>query len=558
MELRPYQLEAIEGSAGYPGIDRALEENPSTLLVLPTGCGKTIVFARVIASRVAQEQRVLVVAHRQELIVQAFEKIRKTTDVNPWEMAIEMGRSKADLRRRVVVGSVQTLNAKRLRRFPSHHFDLVVIDEAHHSPAKTYGRIFKHFSTAKLLGVTATPDRLDGQGLGAVFKSLAYRYGLQDAINDEYLVPIIGRMVIGNGLDLREVRTVAGDFNQGDLARVMEAQDNLDLVAKSTVELAQERPTIVFTTSVAQAESLAQRFNLLRPGSAAAVDGKTDKGRRRRVLRNFESGRLKVLCNCSLFTEGVDVPAIACVAIARPTKSRGLYTQMVGRGTRLLGPTFAESESNGKSDLLVLDFVGASGRHKLVTSIDLFGGELSEGARKAAIERMAEGDAVPIAEAVQVAQEQLDEEKTRRSMETISYRVVSADPFALLGVARKARYTGNPATHQQLQFLAKHGVTEAGKLLKKWKAGELRPSEGFSYEHAQQLEMAIHDRQRRGLCTLRMARQLAKRKLNPDCSFHTGKWAMTILAKNKWRPTKALLEHPELNPQPKGGRIDAS
>jgi superfamily II DNA or RNA helicase len=354
--LRPYQVEAVAR------IDAELAANRATLLLLPTGCGKTIVFCEVIRRAVARGERALVLAHRGELLDQAAAKLRAAGIAR---VGVEKAEQRAD-GEPVVVASVQTLRGRRLAEIAPDAFGLVVVDEAHHAPAKGYRAVLRHFSAAKVLGVTATADRLDGKGLGAVFDSVAYEYSIRDAIRQGYLAPIAAKRVHVEGMDLSRVRTLAGDLNQGDLARALMSERCVREIAHPLCELAGDRKTVVFAVNVAHAEAVTAVLNSQRRSCARWLSGDISDAERRQVLADYRAGRFQFLANCALLTEGWDEPSVSCVAIARPTMSRALYTQMVGRGTRLYP---------GKRDLLVLDFVGNSGRHRLISTADVLAGQ---------------------------------------------------------------------------------------------------------------------------------------------------------------------------------------
>ena len=343
MELRPYQQEAREA------VEHQWREVDRTLLVLPTGCGKTIVFASVTADRVSAGDRVLILAHRGELLEQAADKLRQAVGLG---CAVEKaGESCLGSWYRVVVGSVQTLmREKRLEQFPPDYFGTIVIDEAHHAVSDSYRRILDHFSDAKVLGVTATPDRGDMRDLGAVFESLAYEYTLPRAIREGYLTPIQA-LTVPLTLDISGVSMQSGDFKASEIDTALDPY--LEQIAGEMAQLCADRKTVVFLPLVKTSQKFRDILNA-HGFRAAEVNGESTD--RAEVLADFDAGKYNVLCNSMLLTEGWDCPSVDCVVVLRPTKVRGLYCQMVGRGTRL---------SPGKENLLLLDFLWMTERHEL-------------------------------------------------------------------------------------------------------------------------------------------------------------------------------------------------
>ena len=350
MELRPYQEEARKSI--FDEWDKGIKK---TLLVLPTGCGKTIVFAKVTKTCVRNGDRVLILAHRGELLEQAADKIQKTTGlVCATEKAEE---SCLGSWFRVVVGSVQTLmREKRLSQFPEDYFETIIIDEAHHSISESYQRILQHFPEANVLGVTATPDRGDMKNLGQVFDSLAYEYTLSKAIKEGYLSPIKA-LTIPLKMDLSGVSVQAGDFKAGDIATALDPY--LYQIADEMIKYCMDRKTVVFLPLVKTSQKFRDILNK-RGFAAAEVNGESRD--RAEILTDFASGRYNILCNSMLLTEGWDCPEVDCVVVLRPTKIRSLYSQMVGRGTRL---------AEGKTELLLLDFLWNTERHELCHPADL-------------------------------------------------------------------------------------------------------------------------------------------------------------------------------------------
>ena len=344
MELRPYQAAAKEAV-----FQKWSEGTKRTLLVLPTGTGKTIVFAAVTEDCVRQGERILILAHRGELLEQAADKIQKATGLGcSVEKAEQTCRGSFY---RIVVGSVQTLmRERRLSGFSPDYFQTIVIDEAHHCISDSYQRVLQHFPCAKVLGVTATPDRGDMRDLGEYFENIAYEYTLPRAIKEGYLSPIKA-LTIPLKIDISQVGTQSGDFKAGELGTALDPY--LEQIASEMEKHCRDRKTVVFLPLV----KTSQKFREILSAHgfrAAEVNGNSED--RADVLEAFDRGEYDVLCNSMLLTEGWDCPSVDCVIVLRPTKVRSLYCQMVGRGTRL---------SPGKDHLLLLDFLWMTERHEL-------------------------------------------------------------------------------------------------------------------------------------------------------------------------------------------------
>ena len=348
--LRPYQQAARDAIHTEWDAGRA-----RTLLVLPTGTGKTIVFASVAADQVRAGDRVLILAHRGELLEQAADKLQRSTGL---VSAVEKAESTClDSWFRVVVGSVQTLQrTARLERFPQDYFGTIIIDEAHHAITDGYRRILDYFSGAKVLGVTATPDRGDMRNLGEVFDSLAFEYKLTDAIKEGYLCKIMAQ-TIPLQLDITSVTMSGGDYAVGDLGTALDPY--LEQIAAEMAVRCKDRKTVVFLPLI----RTSQKFrDLLGAHGFRAAEVNGQSADRKEVLADFDAGKYNVLCNSMLLTEGWDCPSVDCVVVLRPTKVRSLYSQMVGRGTRL---------AEGKTDLLLLDFLWMTDKHELCRPADL-------------------------------------------------------------------------------------------------------------------------------------------------------------------------------------------
>lgn len=526
MKLRPYQVEAVNR------VETEWRDHKSTLLVLPTGCGKTIVFADII--RRAFPRRALVLAHREELVFQAQQKIMQSTG---WRVDVEMGQARADMAcmfggPRVVVSTIQTQasggdGGGRMSRFDPRLFGIVVVDEGHHSTSKSYRKVLDWYASnesVRVLGVTATPDRADEEALGQVYETVAYDYEIQDAIRDGWLVPVTQQMVHVAGLDFSHCRTTAGDLNGADLAKVMEYEENLHRVVSPSIEIAGDRRTLVFAASVDHAERMAELFNRHRPGMAAWVCGKTPKDERRRILADFSTGHVQVVCNCGVLTEGFDNPGVEVVIMARPTKSRSLYAQMAGRATRPAdaiahdlnshdSPEARQAliESSSKPTCLIVDFVGNAGRHKLCTSVDILGGKCSERARELAVQAMKTGKPVRVDEALLQGAEAEKREKEREAAKRAALvarakwsaqNVNPFDVFQVAPVSERGWDKGKHLTDKQQALLRKQGIDP----------------DTLPYAQARQLLNELFRRWDNNLCTFGQAKILRKRGLATNIS----------------------------------------
>lgn len=417
MKPRAYQTQRIdEVLAAFA------EGHRVVLLVAATGSGKTIIAAHI-AKAFLEKGRVMVLAHRDELLRQAEKKFTDICGVMPSiEKAAEFSpEDSMHGKPQIVVSSVQTHNSggeiKRMTRFDPLEFSLLWIDEAHRSVSETYIRCIEHYRQNPdlcVLLVTATPDRADKRGLKEICDKAVTKYEITDAIQDGYLVPVRQRRVTIEGLDFAKIATVGGDFDAQELEAAMLIEKPLHGTAHATIEsacqievgyletirddparthklaerMADKRPlrTVVFCTSVSHSERMAEIIERWLPKSSACISGNTDASERARVLRAFRKGEISFLINCMLLTEGWDEAGVEMISIARPTKSRVLYSQMVGRGTRpedIIARDLGELETpaerrsliqkSGKPWITILDFVGNSGKHKLICTADILG-----------------------------------------------------------------------------------------------------------------------------------------------------------------------------------------
>jgi ATP-dependent helicase IRC3 len=356
ISLRPYQEEALAAimEAETKGIRRQL-------IALPTGTGKTVIFAHLLQQR---RDHALVLAHRDELIEQAAAKIRV---VDP---GARLGICKAERdewQHQITIASIQTISRMyRLERIPQDHYRTIVVDECHHATAESYMRVLDYFGAFSgdgplAIGFTATPERADEDELGAVFEEIVYRRDIESMIRDGYLCDLRA-VQVQVAIDCGLLRMRAGDYDAEELGTALEKANAPAHVAGAYMEHACGRKALVFTPTIALARMMAGEFRN-RGMAAESLSGETPLEERRAILRRLTSGVTKVVANCAVLTEGYDEPSVDCIVIARPTQSRPLYIQMIGRGTR----TFP-----GKNDCLILDLVGATSRHKLVTAATLF------------------------------------------------------------------------------------------------------------------------------------------------------------------------------------------
>lgn len=465
MQLRPYQEEA------RAKVQQEWKEGRKrTLLVLPTGCGKTIVFSKIIEDRVKMGERVLVLAHRSELLEQASDKLMTATGLGT---ALEKAENTSiGSWFRVVVGSVQTMQReKRLSQFPPNYFDTIVIDEAHHAISDGYQRVLEHFGEANILGVTATPDRGDMRNLGSYFDSLAYEYPLVDAIKSGYLSKITA-ITIPLELDLSTVSQQGGDFKASEIGTALDPY--LEQIADEMVKQCKDRKTVVFLPLVKTSQKFRDILNE-KGFRAAEVNGESKD--RAEILEDFDKDKYNVLCNSMLLTEGWDCPTVDCVVVLRPTKVRALYSQMVGRGTRL---------APGKENLLLLDFLWHTERHELCRPAHLIAS--SPEVAKKMTENMAEDTEVEfslleaeeqaskdvVAEREEALAKQLAEQrrKKRKLVDPLQFEM-SIQAEDLADYVPSFGWEMAPPSEKQLKALEKFGIyTEeignagkAGKLL---------------------------------------------------------------------------------------------
>lgn len=370
IKLRDYQSEALDAvfNAWAGGMRRPA-------IVLPTGAGKTVVFSALVkewqlrdgAAKRTFGDRVMILAHRDELVDQAISKLRAMLPEGT-----SVGKVKATDRQPaadILVCSVQTLatrSGSALREIKEWEADvgpvgLIITDECHHAAAASYGKVYDAFPDALHLGVTATMARGDGVGLGSVWEEVVYKKSVLWMMSKGYLTDVEAKRVSLTDVDMGAVKVSRGDYQSGDLGRALMEAEAHRPIAQAYLEYAKDRRGIVFTPTVETAHATAGELNTAGVKSAV-ISGDTPREERRQIFEDFRTGRVQVLSNCMVLTEGFDAPWAEVAVIARPTQSQPLYVQMVGR---VLRPW------PGKERALVLDVVGASASNKLRTLIDL-------------------------------------------------------------------------------------------------------------------------------------------------------------------------------------------
>lgn len=518
MQLRPYQEEArlaVEREWG--------EGRKRTLLVLPTGCGKTIVFSRIAADCVMRGMRVLILAHRGELLEQAADKLRAATGLRAQTEKAES--TSVGKWCSVVVGSVQTLmRESRLKKFREDAFGAIIVDEAHHALSASYQNVLSYFGEAYVLGVTATPDRGDMKDMGEYFDSLAYEYSLAKAVKEGFLCPIKAQ-TIPLRLDISGVAIQNGDYKASDVGTALDPY--LGQIAQEMAACCKGRKTVVFLPLVTTSRKFCRMLGEtgLR---AAEVNGESRD--RAEILRDFDAGKYDILCNSMLLTEGWDCPSVDCITVLRPTRSRSLYCQMVGRGTRL---------SPGKSDLLILDFLWLTARHELCRPAHLLAKsrEVAD-AMTARIEAAGEPEDIEDAEreASQDVIAQREESLAKQLAEMRGRKRKLVDPLQfefsiqaedLSGYVPSFGWEMGPASDKQKATLEKFGISPDGIEC----AGK-----------AQQLITRLCKRRAEGLSTPKQIRFLEGRGFR-----HVGTWQMADasrlidrIAANGWRIPPAI------------------
>lgn len=441
MNLRPYQQQALNA------VLSGFREYSKQLCVLPTGGGKTVLFSHLAD---ATEGRTLVLAHREELVDQAIDKIHKVTGIKAGKEKAEF---KATHEHEVVVASVQSM-IRRLDRWPDDHFDLIVCDEAHHSISKSWRTVLSHFDLwANVLGVTATPDRGDKRNLGCYYENVAFEVSMFDLIKQGFLSQIVIK-TCPLKLDISGVKQKAGDYDAGQLGESLDPY--LREIARSIKEHASERRSVVFMPLIATSQKFVAicKEEGLR---AEHVDGYSVD--RKEKLERFAACEFDILSNAMLLTEGWDDPGVDCVVNLRPTKSRSLYSQIIGRGTRI---------APDKKNLLLLDFLWMHERHNLVRPAHLVAEseEIAEEMTKISEKAGGQGELEleGLANDAQLAREEKIREMIKEREHEESKLIDAVTFCEQLGNTEAAEFEPSkpwmkkPPTPKQVELLKKEGI----------------------------------------------------------------------------------------------------
>lgn len=540
-ELRPYQSAAVaavkkEWAAGHK----------KTLLVLSTGAGKTVIASNIIKNCVGQGEKVLFLAHRGELLEQAQDKMKRACGV---DSVLEKAESTAVGKDcSVVVASVQTLyQDKRLEAYDPEYFDVVVVDEAHHCMSATYQKVLKYFGGAKVLGMTATPDRADKRNLGHFFDSMAYEFGIRRAVDEKFLVRPAAQL-IPLRLDISEVAQSNGDFAAGELGTALDPY--LEKIADEMVARCSSRKTIVFTPLVKTSVKFCEILN--RKGfKAFEVNGESKD--RKEKLAAFSSGEYNVAINSMLWVEGFDEPAVDCIVVLRPTRSRSLYTQMIGRGLRL---------APNKEDCLILDFLWLTERHDLCHPASIIAKDeemakmmteriLIEGAKGEdgpvdllGVEAAVEEDI--IREREEALARQLSEMRSKRAalVDPLQYAFSIADEN-IINYEPSFAWERKAATQKQLDLISAWGLDVSGI---------------DTIGKASAIIDALHSRKKKGLATPKQIRFLENKgfKQVGTWTFKEASEMISTIANNKWfvpRGINAATYKPSQSNKPKAQQL---
>ena len=507
-EPRPYQR------ACGNDIYLAWRTHRRVLAELATGLGKSYIIGMIAANEAKHGRRTLCIVHREELITQLHSTMVSMFGL---DCSIEKAQDRASLSHSVVVGSVQSMAGQRLERFSENHFDVVVADEAHHSVCDGWKAILDRFE-ARTVGFTATGYRGDRKSLGSIFTDVAYVYNLHDGIKDGWLSPIVAE-TIPLEIDLSSVKTTQGDYDKNELDSAITPY--VASMIETVHEKAPDRNVLSFWPLIKTSQLACEIANRI-GFKAEHVDGKSPD--RRQIIDRFKSGETKFLCNSNLLTEGADIPRTDCILVGRPTRSTGLYTQMLGRGVRLF---------EGKEDCYVPDFLWLTGKHKLIRPVNLAADDEEVAAEMQ--KQLDKGGAVNIDELEQSAGASVSHERENKLAQFIEEnkhkagKIISIEDFgswcdaeglADFGAGNLSSAKDKlPASKSDLARLERHHL----------------PHEGITRGYAKAICKVLDANQEKGLPTPRQAACLTKHKYDPkNYTFETASQLITKLAKN-WK-----------------------
>jgi superfamily II DNA or RNA helicase len=483
--LRQYQRDAANA------VWKGFKEHRKQLAVLPTGSGKTVIFARMVMHEALQPA--LILAHRDELVEQAMNKVKDAIEIVP---GIEKAHRSCHLEKPpIVVGSVQSLaNLDRLSKWDPDYFKFIVVDEAHHALSKSWQTVLEHFPAAKVLGVTATPHRGDKKNLGKYFDNLAYEISLLDLVKQGFLAPIKVRTVPLK-IDLSTLPKKAGDFSEAESGALLEPM--LEQIGETILEFAGDRKTLIFLPLRQTSRKLCSVLQGLGL-KAEHVDG--DDPDRAKKLKDFKDGKITHLCNAMLLTEGYDEPSIECIIPLRPTASQPLYAQMVGRGTRIFP---------GKDHLLLLDYLWLHEKHSLIRPAHLIATttgiadamtSMSEAGAASGYEELdlEEMHDAALHEREETLRRELAKKASKKSklVDALEY-ALDIGSVALADYEPEMPWESEPPTEKQLGLLSKLG---------------LKPESITSKGHAAKIMVTVFNRGRMKLATAKQVYWLTKMK----------------------------------------------
>lgn len=542
MNLRDYQQSAVTAIENHQVLE------PNALMVMATGTGKTVIFCELIHRR-RTLGRALVLCHRMEILEQTARHLRRTYDtMTDFEVAERTAHAEW-FKAPVILSTIQTQTSgngkrRRMQAFDPHEFATVIIDEAHRSPAKTYRHTLEYYRAnrqTRIIGATATPDRVDEKSLGAVLGDCVYEYDIERAKCDGWLVPIEQYYEVIDELDISWCKRGRNDFSRPDLERAVEPLKVVKAFAGRILELAGRNRTLIFTVSVKQAQDLANELNDALPGSAFVITGKTPMSERMSLMADFRQRKFLYFVNVDVAVEGFDIPEIDYIVMARPTGSRARYCQQIGRGTRTncaggidqyetAEERRAAIAASEKPQLTVIDFVGNSGRHKLLTAIDVFAGTYDDRIAELANRYSREHPGrVSVDEAIKQAKKLREEERAaefRRSFEVkASFKRRRVDPFDVFDLSPR----------REAGWDRQRKCTEPQrKLLEKFRV-DVR--DGLSLNRASQLISECIRRRKAGECTYRQAKKLRSFGYETvGLKFKDASALLDRLARNGWKP----------------------